>query len=315
MFTTFRGIYTWESQHESMILCHFNHEASEWLKKHLYLARTLYKAPLEWMTPSVWESLQKYWGSEEFKKISEQNKKNRAVNGSSSIVIYRGGSVSTAIHRLRLIEELGREPTPKECFIRTHGKKDGTLEGERATQIVEQFDKALADKRDQGEDENSINQNELWDRIAIGSRNRVLGKGNISRQMSSINYKPRSGPSQSSGQLYDQINELQAELAKTQAKHNAMLAEHDTMRAEHDAMRIEWARRESFEMSLLAALRLKGIDLSDMHVATLTRSIPRAPTVEAQSHVDEHSPTRKRPRTTLVADNTLDGLNDKEDIC
>ncbi|XP_039145086.1 uncharacterized protein LOC120282348 [Dioscorea cayenensis subsp. rotundata] len=43
MFTAFRGIYTWESHHESIILCHFNHEASEWLKKHLYLARTLYK--------------------------------------------------------------------------------------------------------------------------------------------------------------------------------------------------------------------------------------------------------------------------------
>ncbi|XP_039129340.1 uncharacterized protein LOC120265476 [Dioscorea cayenensis subsp. rotundata] len=185
----------------------------------------------------------------------------------------------------------------------------------KGMRFLEQFDKALADKRDQGEDENSINQNELWDLIAIGSRNRVLGKGNISKKMSSINYKTRSGHSQSSGQLYDQIKELRAELAKTQAKHNAMLAEHDIMRAKHDAMWIEWARRESFEMSLLAALRLKGIDLSDMHVATLTPSIPRAPTVEAQSHVDEHSPTRKRLRTTLVADNTLDDPNDEEDIC
>ncbi|XP_039115779.1 uncharacterized protein LOC120251288 [Dioscorea cayenensis subsp. rotundata] len=164
--------------------------------------------------------------------------------------------------------------------------------GRRMALSREQFDKALADKRDQGEDENSINQNELWDRIAVGSRNRVLGKGNISRKMSSINYKPRSGPSQSSGQLYDQIKELQAELAK-KPKLSIMQC----------------------LPSMIRSLRLKGIDLSDMHVATLTRSIPRAPTVEAQSHVDEHSPMRKRPRTTLVADNTLDGLNDEEDIC
>ncbi|XP_039127417.1 uncharacterized protein LOC120263534 isoform X2 [Dioscorea cayenensis subsp. rotundata] len=161
IFTAFRGIYTWEAQHESSILRHLNHEASEWLKKNLYLAHNLYKAPFPWMAPAVWEGLQRYWESDEFKRKSEKNKLNRTESVSSSIVIYRGGSVSTAVHRLRLAEELGREPTLKECFIHTHKKKDGTLEVGRATQIVEEFDKALVDKCGQGVDENSINRGRI----------------------------------------------------------------------------------------------------------------------------------------------------------
>ena len=56
--------------------------------------------------------------------------------------------------------------------------------------------------------------------------------------MSSINYKPRSGSLQSNEQLHDKIKELEAELARTRAEHNAMLTEQDEMRA---AMRTSWA--------------------------------------------------------------------------
>lgn len=289
IFTAFKGIYTWEPQHESSVLRHFSHEASEWLKKNLYLAHKLYKAPFPWMGPAVWEGLQRYWELEEFKRISEKNKQNRPEIGSSSTVIYRGGSVSTAVHRLRLAEELGREPTPKECFIRTHGKKDSTLEAGRATKIVEQFEKAIVDKCSQGVDDDSINQDELWDEIAIGSRNRVVGKGNIVRQMTSSNYKLRSGPSESTEQLRNKVKELQEELARS--------------RAEADA---ELARRELFESSLLAALRVQGIDLSSMPTTARTPHAPRAPTGESQTHADEHSPMLKRVRVSPSTDNSLD---------
>ena len=88
-----------------------NHEASEWLKKQMYNARKLYTAPLDWMTPPVWEGLQKYWESERFKKQSEANKKNRASSSESSSLVYRGGSVSTAVHvRRRVIS-----PKPLDC--------------------------------------------------------------------------------------------------------------------------------------------------------------------------------------------------------
>ena len=51
-----------------------------------------------------------------------------------------------------------------------------------------------------------------------------------------------------------------------------------------------------------------------MHVITLTRPVPRAPTAEAQSYVDEHTSTPMIPRTTPATDNPLEGLNDEEDI-
>ncbi|XP_039124039.1 uncharacterized protein LOC120260596 isoform X1 [Dioscorea cayenensis subsp. rotundata] len=38
----------------------------------------------------------------------------------------------------------------------------------------EEFDKALVDKCSQGVNENSINQDELWNEVAIGSHNRVI---------------------------------------------------------------------------------------------------------------------------------------------
>ncbi|KAH7650676.1 putative transposase Ptta/En/Spm plant protein [Dioscorea alata] len=267
---TFKAIYTWEPQHESSVLRHFNHEASEWLKKNLYLAHKLYKAPFPWMAPVVWEGL--------------------AEIGSSSTVIYRGGSVSTAVHRLRLAEELGREPTPKECFIRTYRRKDGTLEDGHATGIVEQFEKAIVDKCSQGVDEGSINQDELWDEIAIGSRNRVVG---IVRQMSSSNYKPRAGPSESTEQLRKKVKELQEELARS--------------RVEAD---VELARRELFESSLFAALRVQGIDLSSMPIIARTPHAPRAPTGESQTHADEYSPMLKRARVSPSIDNSLDDFDD-----
>ena len=49
--------------------------------------------------------------------------------------------------------------------------------------MQEQFDKVIVDKCNQGVDENSINKDELWDKIAIGSRNRVVEKGNIVRSI------------------------------------------------------------------------------------------------------------------------------------
>lgn len=49
----------------------------------------------------------------------------------------------------------------------------------------------------------SINQNELWDKIANKSSNIMVGKGDIVRQLSLTNYKPRLGPFESTEQIHD----------------------------------------------------------------------------------------------------------------
>ncbi|XP_039124040.1 uncharacterized protein LOC120260596 isoform X2 [Dioscorea cayenensis subsp. rotundata] len=47
-------------------------------------------------------------------------------------------------------------------------------DGEKSFAGKEEFDKALVDKCSQGVNENSINQDELWNEVAIGSHNRVI---------------------------------------------------------------------------------------------------------------------------------------------
>jgi len=78
-------------------------------------------------------------------------------------------------------------------------------------------------------------------------------------------------------------------------------------RADADA---ELARRELFESSLLAALRVQGIDLSSMPTIAHTPHAPRAPTGESQTHADEHSPMLKRVRASPSTDNSLDDFDD-----
>ncbi|XP_039133240.1 uncharacterized protein LOC120270287 [Dioscorea cayenensis subsp. rotundata] len=116
----------------------------------------------------------------------------------------------------------------------------------------EEFDKEIVDKCSQGVDENSINQDELWDEIAIGSCNRVVGKGNIVRQMSSSIYKSRLGSSKSTKQLCNRVKELEEELARPHAEAD------DRLQASDNQLQAESACRKLFESSLLAALRGQG---------------------------------------------------------
>ncbi|OMP00067.1 hypothetical protein COLO4_12960 [Corchorus olitorius] len=72
--------------------------------------------------------------------------------------------------------------------------------------------------------------------------------------------------------LHEQIQELKAGLAYTNAR--------------YDEMR---AHNETFKSNLVDALRLKGIDLSELLPPSIA-VVPPALTEESGSHVDEHSP-------------------------
>ena len=49
----------------------FEKTASKWLRNHMFNCRNLYNAPEPWMTPEIWEELQRYWATEDY-----QNKSN-----------------------------------------------------------------------------------------------------------------------------------------------------------------------------------------------------------------------------------------------
>ncbi|XP_052171884.1 uncharacterized protein LOC127787865 isoform X3 [Diospyros lotus] len=75
-----------------------------------------------WMDPDVHRALQEKWNDEQYKKMAEQNKKNRAsmIGGS----IHTGGSIPFTESRRRMARELNREPTEFEHFRKTHTRKD-----------------------------------------------------------------------------------------------------------------------------------------------------------------------------------------------
>ncbi|KAL0434352.1 UNVERIFIED_CONTAM: hypothetical protein Slati_2769500 [Sesamum latifolium] len=70
----------------------FDKSAGKWLSKKFNEARIRNKQPI-WIANDVWASLLEYWGIDEFKKKSTQNKANRLVNPAIANTIYQGGDI------------------------------------------------------------------------------------------------------------------------------------------------------------------------------------------------------------------------------
>ncbi|KAL0458492.1 UNVERIFIED_CONTAM: hypothetical protein Slati_0476400 [Sesamum latifolium] len=105
----------------------FNKSAGKWLSKKFNEARTMNKQPI-WIANDVWASLQEYWGTDEFKKKSMQNKANRLTNPAIANIVYRGGSSSMGEHKRKLEAQLGRPPKRMEVFASCYKKKRRQLE-------------------------------------------------------------------------------------------------------------------------------------------------------------------------------------------
>ncbi|KAL0413537.1 UNVERIFIED_CONTAM: hypothetical protein Sradi_1555400 [Sesamum radiatum] len=114
----------------------FDSFADKWLSKKFNEARTRNKQP-NWIANNVWASLLEYWGTNEFKKKSTQNKTNRLANPAIANTIYRGGSSSMGEHNRKLEAQLGRPSQRMEVFTACYKKKDdGSWSGSRAEEVV-----------------------------------------------------------------------------------------------------------------------------------------------------------------------------------
>ena len=102
-FLPFQGKYTWDPEDEKFFYKSFKADCSKWLRTNLYNARNRYKAPFAWITPELWEQMRQEWASEDFQQKSAQNKKNRESSGDNSTIVWHGGSVSAAVHEMRLV--------------------------------------------------------------------------------------------------------------------------------------------------------------------------------------------------------------------
>ncbi|KAL0434385.1 UNVERIFIED_CONTAM: hypothetical protein Slati_2772800 [Sesamum latifolium] len=101
----------------------FNKSAGKWLSKKFNEARTMNKQPI-WIANDVWASLQEYWGTDEFKKKSMQNKANRLANPAIANTVCCGGSSSMGEHKRKLEAQLGRPHKRMEVFVSCYKKKN-----------------------------------------------------------------------------------------------------------------------------------------------------------------------------------------------
>jgi hypothetical protein len=78
----------------------FNRRGSKRLSDMLADARKSPDTKPEWIGKDEWISLQAYWGSEKFKKLSDTNKKNQSSEASAK---HTCGSASMATTFLKLV--------------------------------------------------------------------------------------------------------------------------------------------------------------------------------------------------------------------
>ncbi|MED6153936.1 hypothetical protein PIB30_107008 [Stylosanthes scabra] len=129
--------------------------------------------------------LVEFWRQEDFKKLKEVNKQNRASSTGGSL--HTGGSTTYEATRDRMTVELGRTPTHSEVFERTHTRKEDQLwVDKRSADVNEAFLAEL--KRLQAErqalmeagcpEPPPIDEAALWTRFAGGrKRGRIYGMG------------------------------------------------------------------------------------------------------------------------------------------
>ena len=95
--------YCWAPEHETQIRRNFEEKGASRLRDTFGELRKRRKQPL-WLSDSTWKSLQEYWASEKFLKMSSQAKKNRnSEQDGLGPSLHRSGSVPFTEHRRRMV--------------------------------------------------------------------------------------------------------------------------------------------------------------------------------------------------------------------
>ncbi|MED6160077.1 hypothetical protein PIB30_048002 [Stylosanthes scabra] len=142
-----------------------------------------------WIRDDLWDRLVEFWRQEDYKKLKQANKKNRASETGG--LLHTGGSTTYEATRERMIccyaLELGRPPTQSKVFARTYTRKEDQLWVDRRSEnangaSLEEL-KRLQTERQAiidagGPDPPPIDEEAMWTRI-VGNRkrDRIYGKG------------------------------------------------------------------------------------------------------------------------------------------
>ncbi|CAJ2660887.1 unnamed protein product [Trifolium pratense] len=192
---------TWDPRDHGLIRKTFQTRGAKRLSDMLSKLRTKGTRP-HWICEEAWKGLIDHWEGEAFKKISTQNKTNRASG--------KGGAVHTTGRKahvdvaLSMARELGRPLDPDELFLATHKKKSGTWVDNRSQTTYKRYQDRLKEVQTQiGEasqngtpEVDGATKIELWKEAAGGkSRGRCYGTAhfalNLQRGVTSLTQESR----------------------------------------------------------------------------------------------------------------------------
>ncbi|XP_045810785.1 uncharacterized protein LOC123905203 [Trifolium pratense] len=226
-----------------------------------------------WIGEDAWKELDIEWKKPAYKAISQRNKKNR--NSAKGVSVHTGGSITFTEHTLRMAEELGREPTVDEVFLRTHiRKKDSTWVDLRSQNTYGSFQSNL-NQASEGADESgsqmvdSATRLKLWAKSVGGkNRGRLYGVGDRSSNyrpgVSSL--APDTVPSMGCSQVSSHYShEMATQLATLEER--AKAAEDEVRNTREELRQAELKRQKEAQQSEQRAAEFQ------MQLIALTKSV------------------------------------------
>ncbi|KAJ8433272.1 hypothetical protein Cgig2_001670 [Carnegiea gigantea] len=233
------------TKYEMLLVCNsikvrrnFEVSGAKQLKNLFAYARKLGKVP-DWVSPSNWAQLQKYWEGFDFQKLSSQNKKNRSSDPEGmGPSLHTYASIPITEQCRRLATSLQREPTVDELYKDTHMRRKKDNQGnwvcKKSELRLEEHRKRWQEYRSShsSTDDNSqsplLPERDIWVQGNLTRKGRVYGfgaEGVVMKQWSRLSVSSRS----SSVNNYD-------------AREMAMRLNESAVKAAEDARHAEEAR-------------------------------------------------------------------------
>ncbi|KAG2671310.1 hypothetical protein I3843_14G125300 [Carya illinoinensis] len=203
------------------------------------------------VTEQQWESLITYFGTDEFKAISDRNKENRAKQKTGKIT---GSKSFAAVSYDARDPVTGQQPSEFRTWVLCHRHPDGTWSDETARQIYEQVSDLICQQSQQeGVPLLPVTEDELFLSV-IGSRPGYLrgqkrGSNQAPKQVTVDVQKERDALEEELGEMKQKLQEESAARTVIQAQLQAESA----ARAEMEArLQAESAARTAMEARLRA---------------------------------------------------------------
>ncbi|XP_019190589.1 PREDICTED: uncharacterized protein LOC109185045 [Ipomoea nil] len=211
-FNEFRKKHRWDPLEEDTVRRIFQKKGAKLLSDHLREAReglAKNRTKPNWISDDVMAGLIRIWESEEFKKLSEKNKKNKNSDcGGLGASLHSCGSIPMTEHRRRLKEKLGEDPSHAALYEHTHKRKNGN-----GAYVCRKAQKVVDTANDLQQTQPDVSNAQLWLEATGGVKRGgyVYGFGSVTQHYfpeASRVSNSKSGVSSSNAALIAEIQQM-----------------------------------------------------------------------------------------------------------